>query len=51
VPKRKPAKDLTNDEAMKRLFPKKVREELKKVAHENDPPEDLESGKSNDDRE
>ena len=33
---KKPAKELTTEEAMKRLFPKKVRERLKEVAHEKD---------------
>lgn len=34
--KKKQARDLTKDEAMKKLFPKKVREELERVAHEKD---------------
>ena len=33
--KKKPI-EWTTEEAMKKLFPKKVREELKKVAHEKD---------------
>jgi len=34
MPRRKKrAHELTDDEAMKRLFPKKAREELKDVAH------------------
>lgn len=45
MPKKKPARELTDEEALKRLFPKKVRDELKKVAHENDPPEDSEGQK------
>ena len=48
--KKKPARDLTDDEALKRLFPKKVREELKKVAHERDDPEELGDRKSNGDK-
>jgi hypothetical protein len=36
MPKRKKAKELTDSEALKRLFPKPVREGLKKVAHERD---------------
>jgi len=36
MPKKKSAKELTTEEAMKRLFPKKVRERLKEVAHEKD---------------
>jgi hypothetical protein len=35
--KKKPPSDLTTDEAMKRLFPKKVVEKAKEVAHEHDP--------------
>jgi len=34
--KRKRAIDLTTEEAIKRLFPKKVVDKLKKVAHEKD---------------
>jgi len=34
--KRKPAKDLTTEEAVKRLFPGKVVKQAKKVAHERD---------------
>ena len=34
MPRRKKrARELTDEEAMKRLFPKKVREELKDTAH------------------
>ena len=33
--KKKPI-EWTTEEAMKKLFPKKVRDELKKVAHKND---------------
>lgn len=34
MPRRKKrAHELTDEEAMRRLFPKKVREELKEVAH------------------
>jgi len=35
MPKRK-ARELTTDEAMRRLFPKAVREQLRKKAHEHD---------------
>lgn len=48
MPKKKKAADLTTDEALKRLFPKKVRGELHKVAHEKDDPEDSERCKLND---
>ena len=37
--RKKPAEELTTDEAMKRLFPKRVIDRAKKVAHEHDPPE------------
>ncbi|MBI4329376.1 MAG: hypothetical protein HY685_05890 [Chloroflexi bacterium] len=36
--KKKPAKDLTTEEALKRLFPKRVIEKAKEVAHEKDSP-------------
>ncbi len=36
MPDRKKARDLTDQEALKRLFPKNVRDELKKKAHEKD---------------
>jgi hypothetical protein len=37
VPKKKKRPiDWTTDEAMKKLFPKKVRDELKRIAHEKD---------------
>ena len=36
MPRKKPAKDLTTEEALKRIFPKKAREELHRVAHEKD---------------
>jgi hypothetical protein len=35
--RRKPARELTKDEAMRRLFPKEIREEAKRIAHEKDP--------------
>ena len=38
--KRKPAQELTTEEAMRRLFPKKVVDRLKEEAHKNDPPEE-----------
>lgn len=44
--KKKSARDLKDDEALKRLFPKKVRDELKKVAHERDDPEESGEDKS-----
>ena len=37
MPRRKKrADELTTEEAMKRLFPKKVREEVKKIAQKDD---------------
>ena len=36
MPRKKPAIELTTEEALKRLFSKKAREELKRVAHERD---------------
>ena len=38
---KKPAKDLTKDEAMERLFPKRVAKKLQEVAHERDKDEDF----------
>ena len=42
--KKKTAQDMTNDELAKRIFPKKVRDKLKEIAHEKDekPKEDIE---------
>ena len=34
--RKKQARELTKDEAMKKMFPKKVRDELRRVAHEKD---------------
>jgi len=36
--KRKPATELTTDEAMERMFPKRAIKKAKEVAHEKDPP-------------
>ena len=44
MPKRKdkkPAKDLTKDEVMERLFPKRAIKKLKEIAHERDKDEDF----------
>ena len=38
--KKKPASEMTDKEIEKRVFPKKVLEELQRVAHEKDDPED-----------
>ncbi len=46
--KKKKAIDLTTEEAMKRLFPKKVRDELHRIAHEKDDSEDDGNGKKPD---
>lgn len=40
--KKKKAHELTTEETLKRLFPKKVRDELTRVAREKDDPEDKE---------
>ena len=41
MPKKKvPVSELPTEEAVKKLFPKKVIEEAKKVAHEKDPPDE-----------
>jgi len=34
--RRKPAVELTKEQAMRRLFPKDMRDEAKRLAHEND---------------
>ena len=34
--KKKSAKDMTTEELAKKIFPKKVREKLKEIAHEKD---------------
>ncbi|MFC1875590.1 hypothetical protein ACFLY3_05550 [Chloroflexota bacterium] len=34
--KKKTAKDMTNDELAKRVFPKKVADKLKEIAHDKD---------------
>lgn len=34
--RRKPATELTKDQAMRRLFPKGIRDAAKEVAHEHD---------------
>ena len=40
MPRKKiPVTELPTEEAMKKLFPKKVIDEAKKVAHEKDPPD------------
>ena len=31
------ARDMTDEQTLRNVFPKKVREELRKVAHEKDP--------------
>ncbi len=40
---KKPVTDLTTEEAIKRLFPKKVREKAKEVAHEKEQPKKSET--------
>ncbi len=36
MPKKKKDVDLTTEEVAKKLFPKKVRDELKRIAHKDD---------------
>lgn len=43
--KRKPASELTTEEAMRRLFPKKVVDRLKEEAHKGDTEEDNDSSR------
>ena len=41
MPKRKKkAYEMTDEELKRRIFPKKVRDELERIAHENDDEED-----------
>ena len=41
MPRKKiPVTELPTEEAMKKLFPKKVIEKAKEVAHEKDPPDE-----------
>ena len=46
MPRKKKPRDMTTEELAKRVFPKKVRERLKEVAHEKDDPEDADNGSS-----
>ena len=43
--KKKTARDMTTEELAKRVFPKKVLEQLRKIAHENDKDMDYSSQK------
>jgi len=43
---KKPPQDMTNEELEKYVFPKKVRDELQRIAHENDDPDKEETGSS-----
>ena len=38
--KKKPASEMTTEELARRVFPKKVVDELKRIAHEDDEPEE-----------
>jgi len=38
APKKKKYSEMTNEELAKKIFPKEVRQELKRVAHEKDQP-------------
>ncbi len=43
MPKRKKkAFEMTDEELKRRIFPKKVRDELERIAHEKDDPEEVE---------
>lgn len=44
--RKKPASEMTDQELEKRVFPKKVLDELKRVAHEKDEPDKKENGDS-----
>ena len=44
--KKKPASEMTDLELEKRVFPKKVLEELQRIAHEKDDPEETETDSS-----
>lgn len=41
--KKKTAKDMTTEELAKKIFPKKVRDKLKEIAHEKDSKSDSNS--------
>lgn len=50
MPKRKkPASKMTDEELERRVFPKKVLEELKRIAHEQDEPEKQSESSSQED--
>ena len=38
--RKKPIQEMTDEELKRFVFPKKVREELQRIAHEKDEPED-----------
>ena len=44
--KKKPIQEMTDEELQKYVFPKKVRDELQRIAHEKDDPEDKEADSS-----
>lgn len=50
MPRKKKASELTTDELEKRVFPKKAVEELKRIAHEGEEPEDSETDNSSQDK-
>lgn len=45
MPKKKTAKEMTDEELAKRIFPKKVKEELDKIAHKDDEKQDSDSSR------
>ena len=44
--RKKPASEMTDQELEKRVFPKKVLEELQRIAHEKDDPEEEQTDSS-----
>ena len=44
--RKKPASEMTDQELEKRVFPKKVLDELQRIAHEKDDPEEEETDSS-----
>jgi len=46
--KKKPNPEWTDEEILKYVFPKKVRDELHRIAHEKDDPEDKDEDKETD---
>lgn len=47
-PKKKPVEELTDEEVLRRIFPKKVRDELERIAREERPRDVGENDQSDD---